>query len=957
MKKVLLALLVSTPLALLAQPGGVSTNLKLWIKANSGMSLNSNGTVAQWNEVSGAGITGDFTTQGANIGMGATQNPPAYQAAGINFNPHVAFSQTVVNSISSNNAFVGTQLIDPYNNTILQVINLHTLNGTGVWFKWQYNNTNVNRLGNEVNNGGTNAGKFRFDFRGINNFSTTVVNDKYFLAGFNTTTMQSIIRLNGANDATSAYTTQAAFAPAAGSPARITFGNEEYGDPYPTTIDIAEIVLYNRALTALERNKVESYLAVKYGFTLDQSAASANDYTSSNGTVIWNRSANLPFVNNITGIGRDDGDSLIQRQSRSINTAGLVTLYHGSYNGSTFPTLNIANLNNFQTDNTYLLFGDNAGTTALNRCFSGNPSFLRMNRTWKVQMTGAVSTVTLAAKANDLPPYTTHLLVSTDSAFTPANTVAYRLDTNNGFLSRSLTLQNNTYFTYASDSLILRPGSNSPLCVGSTIQLSASVPGTGTFSWTGPNNFSSNLQSPSIPAAGVVNAGLYTVNASVNGCAFAPGSVIVNVSPMPAPPKVLTPLYYCQGDQAAPLTIIGQSATWYLTPTGGTGFIAPPTPYTGRADTLRWWVTQANNGCESIRTKQEVIVRERPNGIIVPVHDTICQGDIDSFYYYGNAKSVDEFNWKSPLGITTTLGGLGMGPFVVRFDSAGTIAVRLQVNNLGCVSNEMLAPIIVHPRPIAYTEVRRDACINDLVDISLNYLTPAITKYEWDFDNGQTIYSAPPAGPYGIRWSTPGDKLVTHVTYSEGCPSFKMTDTITVHEPPVTDITTRFTDRVCMGDTILMETRVGDTADRYVWGPAQYFPWGGQSVARSLIQRSGYVGVQAISRWGCYGADSVLIEAQSCCQVAFPSAFSPNGDGRNERFHILTVGHHQISDFRVVNRWGQTVFETRDEVNGWDGTFNGQPQDIGTYYYYLRFRCVEGKAHDVEQKGEFVLIR
>ena len=55
--------------------------------------------------------------------------------------------------------------------------------------------------------------------------------------------------------------------------------------------------------------------------------------------VIWNRGANLPFINNITGIGRDDGDSLVQRQSRSINTTKLVTIYHGNYNGNTFPTL------------------------------------------------------------------------------------------------------------------------------------------------------------------------------------------------------------------------------------------------------------------------------------------------------------------------------------------------------------------------------------------------------------------------------------------------------------------------------------------------------------------------------------------------------------------------------------------------------------------------------------------
>jgi gliding motility-associated-like protein len=91
--------------------------------------------------------------------------------------------------------------------------------------------------------------------------------------------------------------------------------------------------------------------------------------------------------------------------------------------------------------------------------------------------------------------------------------------------------------------------------------------------------------------------------------------------------------------------------------------------------------------------------------------------------------------------------------------------------------------------------------------------------------------------------------------------------------------------------------------------------------------------------------------------MSLPSGFSPNGDGRNDRFHILTIGHHQIANFRVVNRWGQTVFETRDEANGWDGTFNGIPQDIGTYYYYIRYRCSEAKPRDIEEKGEFVLIR
>jgi gliding motility-associated-like protein len=959
MKKALLSALLFFPVSVFAQfPGGVSTNLKLWLKANSSVSVDVTNTVTQWNELSGAGVTGDFATQGANIGMVAAQNPPSFQATGINFNPHVAFSQTAVNSISSNNAFVGTQLIDPYNNTILQVINLHTLNNTGVWFKWQYNNTNANRLGNEVNNGGTNAGKLRFDFRGINNYSATNINDKYFLAGCNTTQAQSVIRLNGANDATLNYTTQAAFAAPSANPARITFGNEEYGDNYPTSIDIAEVIMYNRALTAAERNKVESYLAVKYGFTLDQSTTSANDYTSSNGTVIWNRAANLPFTNNITGIGRDDLDSLDQRQSRSVNTAGLVTVYHGGYNGSNFPVLNNLNPVPFSAHNTYLLFGDNGASTSLDRCFTGNPAFLRMGRSWKLQMTGAVATVTLAAKTSTMPAGTTHLLVSSDSAFTSANTTVYRLDTLNGFLSRQLVLPSSGYFTFASDSLILRPTSNSPLCVGSTIQLRANIPGTSSFYWTGPAGFVSTVANPSIPRAGVNNSGVYTLVASTNGCAFTPGNITVTVSAMPAPPTVVTPLFYCRDDVAAPLTAKGQNLTWHFVPAGGGGGLTtPPIPYTGRADTLTWWVTQSSSGCESIRSKQQVIIRNRPNGIIVATRPVICQGDVDSFYYYGDGLAGDQYNWKVPFGKAAILDGTGQGPVLARFDSAGTINVRLQVNARGCVSEEMLYSVKVNPRPIAGRVIQSDACVDGLVNISLKSLTPGITNYVWDFNNGDVQYAAVPGGPYGIRWHTPGPKVVSLVTFSAGCPSFLTTDTVRVHDAPAARIAASVSPALCMGDSLLFDASIEDSGYFYSWFPAQYF--GGQegSAAWGMVQRPGYIGVKVTSPWGCEAADSILIDPKPCCEVSLPNAFSPNGDGRNDLFHVLTEGHHQIADFRVVNRWGQTIFETHDESRAWDGTFNGVLQDIGTYYYYIRFRCNEGKGRYVEQKGEVVLVR
>ena len=58
---------------------------------------------------------------------------------------------------------------------------------------------------------------------------------------------------------------------------------------------------------------------------------------------------------------------------------------------------------------------------------------------------------------------------------------------------------------------------------------------------------------------------------------------------------------------------------------------------------------------------------------------------------------------------------------------------------------------------------------------------------------------------------------------------------------------------------------------------------------------------------------------------------------------------------RTGNRWGQEVFETHEENNGWDGTYNGEPQDVDTYYYILQYTCADGSTH--EKSGDVTLVR
>jgi|GEM_PF-669762 len=494
-------------------PGGVSGNNTIWLKADNGVTLSPTNTVTTWAEQSGAAITGDFSTQGPAINKPSHQ-PPGFLANGINFNPYIIFNNTATqNSLSSGNAVTGTQILDGTFCTLFQVIRLHTMTQTGVWVKWQWatNPYSGPRLGNELNN--SNPGCVRFDFRTNTGsfYSTTNIFEKHALVTEEALAAQKTIRLGGAQDATTAVS--GTFSPGT-TTGRITLGAEPYGDDYPTKVDIAEFILYKRSLTALERNQVESYLAVKYGMTLMQTGTYANDYTNSAGNVIWDHVANAPYINNITGVGRDDASSLHQKQSLSINNRAMVTMYAGNVPG-VFPAVNADNTNDFANDLSYVLFGDNQADTLVTQC-SADGRFSKMARTWKVQVTGNPGTVTLALKKANVPPQITHLIVASDPNFTTGVTFTPVQD-NGTELYAPYTFGNNQYFTFGTAAMALNGVVGPVVCEGNNGSVTLNPTGgvaPVSYSWnsTPPQN-TQNLTG--------VAPGTYTVTVTQgNGCTF-----------------------------------------------------------------------------------------------------------------------------------------------------------------------------------------------------------------------------------------------------------------------------------------------------------------------------------------------------------------------------------------------------------------------------------------------------
>ena len=85
-----------------------------------------------------------------------------------------------------------------------------------------------------------------------------------------------------------------------------------------------------------------------------------------------------------------------------------------------------------------------------------------------------------------------------------------------------------------------------------------------------------------------------------------------------------------------------------------------------------------------------------------------------------------------------------------------------------------------------------------------------------------------------------------------------------------------------------------------------------------------------------------------------PNSFSPNGDGNNDIFEIYGEDIKTVV-LRVFNRWGEKVFESNNQFNGWDGTYKGIMQMPGVYTYDAQITFLDDTK--AEKHGSITLIR
>jgi gliding motility-associated-like protein len=157
---------------------------------------------------------------------------------------------------------------------------------------------------------------------------------------------------------------------------------------------------------------------------------------------------------------------------------------------------------------------------------------------------------------------------------------------------------------------------------------------------------------------------------------------------------------------------------------------------------------------------------------------------------------------------------------------------------------------------------------------------------------------------------------------------------------------------ILYGDTIQLHA---SGATRYAWWPLKHIPdagvtdpyvWPKVNTTYFVIGRNDY---------DCVDTARVQVTIDYNLPDWVPNAFSPNGDGVNDLFRVAGLTYQQLLQFRVYNRFGQLLYSGTDPGGGWDGTYKGQPCELGTYYYFVELQYPDGKRR--QSKGDVVLLR
>ncbi len=317
--------------------------------------------------------------------------------------------------------------------------------------------------------------------------------------------------------------------------------------------------------------------------------------------------------------------------------------------------------------------------------------------------------------------------------------------------------------------------------------------------------------------------------------------------------------------------------------------------------------------------------------------------------YPGKTFNDNSFLWDFGDGSPRVKAGTGIQTHV--YPSPGTYPVRLILidTNFCNAPDSLSRSITLVPNVKAGFDTPLDGCMP--YSAVFDNTSVAGQVFTWDFgDNTTYVGRNPPPHAYLVGSYTITLKAEDATTCNKVDVIQK---TITVHEVPISGFF--WSPQPSQENTPTQFTNASTGAVRYSWD----FGDGDTSILQDPLHQ--YKATKnfsaclfAYNQFACY--DSVCQEVPAIIrdQVDFPNAFSPNGDGVNDRFYVRGYGITKL-DFRVYNRWGQLVYYSADQSQGWDGKFNGVLQPMDSYAVIVDVVFFDNVR--TTKKGDVTLLR
>jgi gliding motility-associated-like protein len=353
-----------------------------------------------------------------------------------------------------------------------------------------------------------------------------------------------------------------------------------------------------------------------------------------------------------------------------------------------------------------------------------------------------------------------------------------------------------------------------------------------------------------------------------------------------------------------------------------------------------------NKGCSAVKDTMKIVFKGAPNANFISNNE--CAKKMSTFTDNSTTSAGTITGWWWNMGDASTAISINVNH---SYSTPGTYTVtHVAYSSNGC-NDTIKKPVEIYFLPNALF-FQNAPCVGNTTQFvdSSKTLSGSIISWNWNFGDTHTSGLQNPQHAFSTATVYSVSLIVTS---SFGCKD-TIVKVVTVLPGPHADFNINPNPVEALETAYFTDLSTGPTSlTNWNWYFGDSTSTNIQSPQHSYNNQGNFIVTLAVKDInGCI--DTVRKEITVVLLPDVPSAFSPNGDGQNDLF-LVRGGPFKSINVRVYNNWGQLIFETNDQLEGWNGTYNGTEQPISVFVWVVEVEMFTGKK--IKKTGDVTLLR